>query len=354
MSQYYVPSRQQSHRRASTSPSTSSGDHHWRSQEGSLLADENYSRYIFPNPSSSNDPALVSSPSYSHSSVFSAPTDGELYYSTTCSGVIASPSRSGDERSDESYVDLNISLDARRLYDFHGAGDTDEAWDWYGETAPVEDALSEDSSGAEFEPVHGRWNVVDRVSGPAVPAVPSRLLQPRLHPLMPRARRFSDYVRSRTHSRSTAVSMSTTSFRSTPDDQNPSTPHPRVRIPLLSLIASLFAVDESTLHLLTHSTTHHGSVLFPGHTLAEPLSLSESPTDVENASEIGKNENEIHGFHKLLLSSDISSDSWKSLKKGLAMVYSNTAPVPSIGIVKLWGLVNQVWVRGGQTLKMVY
>jgi hypothetical protein len=43
------------------------------------------------------------------------------------------------------------------------------------------------------------------------------------------------------------------------------TPHPRIFIPLLSSIASLFRVDDSTLHLLTHSTTE--SVLFPGKSL---------------------------------------------------------------------------------------
>jgi hypothetical protein len=39
-------------------------------------------------------------------------------------------------------------------------------------------------------------------------------------------------------------------------------PHPRIRLPLLSVFTSLFSVDDTTLHLVAHSPTH--SALFPG------------------------------------------------------------------------------------------
>jgi len=355
MSQYYIPPRQQSHRRSATTPSTSTeGRQQSQTQEGLLLNNGTSitnSKYIFPSPSSSDDPLLISSPSQSDSSIFSTPADAELYHSTTTFSVVPPPlrsSRARDDRSDESYIDLTVSTDTRRSYSADDEGD--EVWDWSGDPTPNEDSLSEsDSSGVEVDSsVAGRrWDIVSRVSSGHASAF-TRHFQVRPHALAPRARRLSDYVRSRNHSRATAVSISTTSSRPLHDDRSSSTPHPRVRIPLLSLIASLFAVDETTLHLLTHSTTHHGSVLFPGHNaLPDPLLLSEPTAEDEDALKIRDEEHDMHGFHKLLVSSDISSDSWKSLKRGLAMVYSNTTPVPSMGIVNLWGFVNRVLVKGG-------
>lgn len=188
--------------------------------------------------------------------------------------------------------------------------------DWTAE----DDAVSEEF---EPEPVGNRWGVV------RMPLRPTRLQDRQL------------YIRSRTHSRASAVSSSPT-YRSLGDDLvDINSPHPRVRIPLLDMIASLFVVDETTLHLLTHSTSHHGSVLFPGHTLSET-----PPSDTDDEELDAKT---VHGIQKLLMS-DISSESWISLKRGFTVVY-NTSPVPGIGIDKLWGLVSHVWVSGERAIK---
>lgn len=300
MSQYYVP-RPRTQRNASSSRPT-------RTEEESpaLLND---SIYVFPNPPS--DPS--SSPG---SSIFFASNEHELYHSTVS---YLSRREASRPRSDDSFVNVSAGR--------HGTFSTNspeiDVSDW----ATEEDVISEEF---ELEPdmVAGSRRGVMRM-----PLRPTRLQDRQL------------YVRSRTQSRTSVVSSCPT-YRSMGDDQVDSdSPHPRVRIPLLDMIASLFSVDETTLHLLTHSTSHHGSILFPGHTISDALPQYE--LDDEEADT-----NNIHGIHKLLMSPDISSDSWTSLKRGFVVV-CNTSPVQSIGIEKLWGLVNQVWVNGERAFKEV-
>lgn len=56
-----------------------------------------------------------------------------------------------------------------------------------------------------------------------------------------------------------------------------STPHPLIRLPFLSVILSLFSVDDDTLYLITHPTSH--PTLFSGLTLcAASVPLEESDT----------------------------------------------------------------------------
>ena len=144
-------------------------------------------------------------------------------------------------------------------------------------------------------------------------------------------------------------------------------PLPKIKIPFLDFFASLLGVEESTMDLLTRCSTieTHGSVLFPGSAI-QPL-----PTPATVVSEEGdlpsttapadkKADEGIHGFHRALLSPGIERDSWASLKEGLTVFYNTAASVPTqnpgrlLGLVKLWGLVSHVYVRGGKVIKSVY
>jgi hypothetical protein len=293
MSQYYTRPSRPYH--AASSPSLTTAEQ---------LAPLTESIYIFPNPSS--DPP--SSPA--GSSVLSVPTDHGSYHSTT-------PRRDRSAaRSEESYVHLGS---AERRYASTPDSAEVELWEW--NTEPEEDTTSEG-----FEPLESyqtatgtRWGIL------TMPLRPARLQD--------------HHVRSRTHSQTSSVPT----YRSLGDDSvdlRANSPHPPVHLPLLGLIASLFSVDEDTLRLLTHSTAHRGSVLFPGH-------------DVGGAVlEVEGGDKGVHGLQRLLTSTDGSLESWRSLKKGFAVVYS-TSPVPTMGISKLWGFVNQVWASGERAFKGV-
>jgi hypothetical protein len=77
-------------------------------------------------------------------------------------------------------------------------------------------------------------------------------------------------------------------------------------------------------------------VLFPGHDVGDAV------------LEVEGGDKSVHGLQRLL-TSDGSLELWK---KGFAVVY-NTSPVPTMGISKLWGLVNQVWASGERAFKGV-
>ena len=146
-------------------------------------------------------------------------------------------------------------------------------------------------------------------------------------------------------------------------------PHPKIKIPFLDFFVSLLGVDGSTVDLLTlcSTTETHGSVLFPGHTikpLPAPATMADEEGDLsstimpgdQNIGERGV----VHGFHRALLSPGIERDSWASLKEGLVVFCNTTASMPTqspgrlLGLAQLWGVVNYVYVRGGEVIKSVY
>ena len=144
-------------------------------------------------------------------------------------------------------------------------------------------------------------------------------------------------------------------------------PLPKIKIPFLDFFASLLGVEESTMDLLTRCSTieTHGSVLFPGATI-QPLPAPTTIVDEEDylssttAPADRKANEDIHGFHRALLSPGIERDSWASLKEGLSVFYNTAASVPTqnpgrlLGLAQLWGLVSHVYVRGGKVIKSVY
>lgn len=83
-------------------------------------------------------------------------------------------------------------------------------------------------------------------------------------------------------------------------------------------------------------------VLFPGNSL--PVLVDEDDVDAEAG---------LHGMQKLLSpSADLSLESWRSLRAGLAVLYHTAPvsfPVPGVGMAKFWGFMGQVW-KGGKGL----
>ncbi|KAH9969463.1 hypothetical protein BC827DRAFT_1030 [Russula dissimulans] len=120
----------------------------------------------------------------------------------------------------------------------------------------------------------------------------------------------------------------------------PPAPHPRVRLPLFSILVSLLSIDDETVHLVTHSHTH--STLFPG-----PILPSDEGTT---------NAQETHGIYALL---DLPSEH-RALHDGLA-VASDGAILPSnpfkLSVFPLTGLldlVKGILVGGRVALREVY
>jgi len=133
------------------------------------------------------------------------------------------------------------------------------------------------------------------------------------------------------------------SHRSPPHSASPAlppAPHPRIRLPLLSLFVSLLSIDDATLCLVANSPTH--SALFPG-----PIRPSGAGT--ENAQG-------IHGTLALL----VPSRPHAVLRDGLvvacdeSMVPSNPFRMSASPLIDLVGLFRGIWAGGRATLRKVY
>jgi hypothetical protein len=126
---------------------------------------------------------------------------------------------------------------------------------------------------------------------------------------------------------------------SSPSSTTSANPHPRIHIPMLSFFLSFLSLDETTLHLLTHSASQ--SALFAGHA----LSSDDSPVDCDQS----------HGIAKLLT----LSGECHSLKKGCA-VACDSSIVPSNPfllsgrLVGLWSFVGNAFDNGGKALRDVW
>ena len=117
-------------------------------------------------------------------------------------------------------------------------------------------------------------------------------------------------------------------------------PHPRIRLPLLSVFAPLLSIDDATLHLIAHSPAH--SALFPG-----PI----HPPDERTGNTQG-----IHGILALLG----PSRSYAALRDGLAVACdesilpSSPFQISVSPLVGLLGLVKGIWAGGRAALREVY
>lgn len=122
--------------------------------------------------------------------------------------------------------------------------------------------------------------------------------------------------------------------------QRSQSPHPRIHIPLLSYLVSLFALDDETLHLLQHSSPQ--SVLFPG-------ARSE-------ARVVGDDENLFDMRVTKLLQAVDSDKSYHSLKEGLAISYQSppTSATHTFPLTEIIPFISKLITNGGKALYEVF
>jgi hypothetical protein len=253
--------------------------------------------YVFPFPSSA--PA---SPSLS--SEFSAPTDMDLSE--------FSDMRSRDSSTHRGGVILNPG----------GRGVETGSWDWTTDIVQPSEPGGVTSVVVEGAERMDRWEIVNRRRHASGSLTRSSSHQPHFDSDSAHLR----IIRRKRRRRSRAHSL----------------PHPRIHIPLLSVVLSLFSVDDSTLHLLTHTSSH--STLFPGH-----------PSCLESTAADDWDENPPHGVARLA-----SRSEHRTLREGCAVacdptyVPSNPFIFSPFRLVGLWGLVSGVVVNGGKALREVW
>ncbi|KAL0961113.1 hypothetical protein HGRIS_006090 [Hohenbuehelia grisea] len=101
-------------------------------------------------------------------------------------------------------------------------------------------------------------------------------------------------------------------------------PHPRMRIPLLSYFASLLAIDEATLHLITH--TPDKSVLFP-------VSIPHTPEDVDK--------HVLRGLEKLFAASGTNPET-RVIVAGFAAAADEEIPPSAFVTAPFAGILGMV------------
>jgi len=390
MAAYYIPSRQYA-----------SSSQNIRRNEQPANADAlttidlhfgEHSIYVFPNPSSS--------PPSPASSLFSAPTDfdpsspsssssrsrsrprarlhaSSLSVRTNGSRSLSIGQTSTDSAPPSSYfhVERPSTLPSNPESD----PDIDEVWDW---------TRASMSSGE-----HGSWDLEEEVERMSRWDIDLRLRQltERTSAHVAHHRTRLTPLRTRTLSQRTTTSASLGSarrVRSPSIPARPSSPQPRIRIPLLSFFAAIFALDldDPALRLLTQAAPSDAeSLLFPGHTAAglrQSFTEHEHQTDPSSSdSNVGSDYDsdsttdsgidththedlrpdpspDIHGLQKLLSSThDPSGAALRSLRAGLAVSKSMPADfgLPGMrGLVGLWRAVGNVYARSGQAWREVW
>ncbi|KIP06201.1 hypothetical protein PHLGIDRAFT_128412 [Phlebiopsis gigantea 11061_1 CR5-6] len=298
--------------------------------------------YIFPVPSS-----IPASPD--GSSIFSVPSDftdslTESSGRSRHSSISSRFTERSRSRAGSLHRLSSVGEDAEAVFSPVGDGGLDsevEVWDW---TDEASDDLPIEGSSWAFEPDGTRddsWR----------------------HPLVRRpslSRTQLDALPNVTHQPLLSHRVRKQSNSSTPSATRSSryTPHPRVRVPLLSFVTSLLSVDldDSALRLLTHSTSD--SVLFPGqsglldsHESASSVRDADSPQIVAFHADGTAEDPRPHGLLRLLTEETSS----KSVRDGLAVVYdaplalASPFALPTLSsISNLCRFVGDVWVNGGQ------
>jgi hypothetical protein len=143
-----------------------------------------------------------------------------------------------------------------------------EEWDWTPHNIMPLDESESLSLDEDEDALHAhRWDLIPEYR--AHPAVPRDTFLPYLHgrPLESRRPLPERWQRSPC----SAAPL-------------PPAPYPRIRLPLLSFFVSLFSIDDTTLHLVTHSPTH--PALFPG--------------PIHPSNEERRNAQDVHGVLALL------------------------------------------------------
>lgn len=301
---------------------------------------EAQSIYIFPVPSS-----VPASPG--GSSDFSAPSD----FADTDTFAASSQGRSRHSSVSSRFTEftrsragsvnqqlLQVEEGSEVVFSPYGDITLDsevEVWDWSDEATddlPFEGASWELETEREGEPSDRPWNLITRPS-----------LSRRPEDAIANARAQLAYpVRSRTQSSS--------SIQSTRSPRH--VPHPRMRVPLLSLFASILSIglDDPGLRLLTHSTAD--SVLFPGQSgLLDSLDTPPPSCTTELSPDGISTEDKPHGVLRLLT----DGPETKSVRDGLAAICDNSLALPNPFVLptlsslkSLCQFVGAVWTNGGE------
>ncbi|KAJ3490654.1 hypothetical protein NLI96_g1282 [Meripilus lineatus] len=360
------------------SPNTTTPD------EELTILDLQTSVYVFPNPPSSPGGSSL----FSVSSDFTGPFPGSL--STASRGrdhsrSITSDSRASQEQSPAPSIEVESQEDENSAgWRFvtqtqstaaRSRSPDVEVWNWSADSTEdmddhrVWELEREVERAGRWDPSYPRRRPLESVSSarpftfPTISnAFPTRFI--RTFDI-----RNQNQNRIRTQSNiSTGSTWASLSTRASVQ-----TPHPRIHIPLLSYIASLFALDldDPALRLLTNSTSD--SVLFPGqNSLLDSSDPSEDDStetiddDDADGSESTNDESTTskeHGVLRLFAFTDESKVALRSVREGLGVVcnpsFNGAIPaspftLPSIGGVSgLYRLVGDVWAKGGQALRQL-
>ncbi|CAL1712581.1 unnamed protein product [Somion occarium] len=362
MSAYFIPrsrgtSTQQSPSHTSEAQVSSS-----RPEESVLTLDLERSIYLFPNPSSIP-------PSPSGSSAYSVPSD--FSFSSPGGSRERTISRSTDASGDAYIINhgrprlhssssyASASWQNSPLVRSSADLDTEvELWDW---TEELREEVVVDESELEAAVERAsRWDIPSRhfrdhplrtITGPS----PPRIVQ------LGSCNVRLDGTHQRTRTQSNISFASLSSFSSSPFG---GPPHPRIRIPLLSFIASLFGLDldDPALRLLTTSSSD--SVLFPGQGCLVGLQDSEKPQMSKciriDVVDDDTTEEKPHGLLKLFILSDDSRTTLQSLKSGLGAVASPIYSIPETISVPTFSsffglsrLVGDLWSKGGEAVQQL-
>ncbi|TFY83375.1 hypothetical protein EWM64_g641 [Hericium alpestre] len=307
--EYYTHSRHRSDRRQSTSTSP---DVSRSPRDESTLPIEEHSIYIFPNPSST--PASPSGTADRSSTRLGIATG------TRPRDVSVSSITQSSHTSDLEWEEVDsLRSPSSSLANEHGV----EVWEW-----SLESGAEESESVLEEEITRAsRWDFISQRSMGLSPSTALTGPRDRNSLRVIHTADRSSFARSRTQSSVSSV-------------QATIVPHARIQLPLLSFFASLFSVDESTLHLISYTPSH--SILFP--------------TDAVTADAVVETlDDGPHGMFRLLTTKerpclqdtvDVACDS--------SVVPANpflAVPLPFTDII---GLVKGVWNGGGRALKEIW
>ncbi|KIM89225.1 hypothetical protein PILCRDRAFT_2487 [Piloderma croceum F 1598] len=281
-----------------------------------LQIDLEDSIYVFPNPSSE-------SAGSSFGSDIATPTD------LTISPLSRSRSRHSSNRGGRtrSSSSGHVSLSIRPRFGIEAGEDPELEIDW---DTDMDSVAATDESALNMEEADRahRWK---SLTPPELHRVSSSSLWRARQQMLDSSTSWTSSVSRNTHWR----------HRSVDSDLGPIIHDHHKRIPMLSFIATLLFIDESTTSLLTHPSSE--SALYP-----QNIDSDEHPSD--------ENSGTSHGLTKL----SAGLEGQGSLREGLTVACDpeftplNPFAFHSLQLSGLWSFVNGVWISGGRVLREVW